>query len=128
MASSLAVQAYDTLSIARNLEQDYAFEKQQAEGIARTIHEHLVSNVATKEDLKNLGAELRSEMQAENTKLRSELRSEISELRSDVNEIRVEMTNINSRIDNLAKTLTIRTGAMIVAAVGAMSALQALLG
>ncbi len=128
MASSLAVQAYDTLSIARNLEQDYALEKQQAEGIARTIHEHLASNVATKEDLKNFGAELRSEIRAESAKLRGEFQAEINEVRAEMAEMRVEMANINNRIDNLAKTLTIRTGAMIVAAVGAMSALQALIG
>ncbi len=126
MASSLAVQAYDTLSIARNLEHDYAFEKQQAEGIARTIHEHLVSNVATKDDLEKLRVELRGEM--------AELRGEMAELRGEMAELHGEMAKlhgaigaIDNRFDNLEKTLTIRTGAMIVAAVGAFAALQALL-
>ncbi len=73
MTASLAVHAYDTLSIARNLEQDYAFDKRQAEGIARTIHEHLVANVATKDDLEKLAAELRGEIRTEAAGLRTEM-------------------------------------------------------
>ncbi len=159
MASSLAVQAYDTLSIARNLEHDYAFDKRHAEGIARTIHEHLVSNVATKDDLDKLRVELRGEM-AELRGEMAELRGEMAELRGEMAELRVEMVEmrtefrgeivemrtefrvemvemrtefrgeiveINNRIGQLEKTLTIRTGAMIAAAVGAVSALQALI-
>ncbi len=110
MVANLTVQAYDTLSIARNLENNYEFDKKQAEGIARTIHEHLVSNVATREDLEKLGIELRGEM----AELRGELRG--------------EMVKVNSRIDDLSKTMTIRTGAMIVTAVGLLAALQAITG
>ncbi|MYD78634.1 MAG: hypothetical protein F4239_07030 [Gammaproteobacteria bacterium] len=117
MVANLTVQAYDTLSIARNLENNYEFDKKQAEGIARTIHEHLVSNVATREDLEKLGIELRGEM--------AELRGEMAELRG---ELRGEMVKVNSRIDDLSKTMTIRTGAMIVTAVGLLAALQAITG
>ena len=152
MATNLAVQAYDTLSIAKNLEEDYSFDKKQAEGIARAIHDHLVANVATKEDLRNLGIELRSEMaelrselrseiaelRSEITGLRSETRGEIAELRSEITglrselrgeiaELRSEIANINNRIDNLSKSLTIRMGAMIVAGVGFLAALQTII-
>ena len=40
------------------------FNEKQAEGIAHTIHEHLAHNVATKDDLTNLGIELRAEIYA----------------------------------------------------------------
>ncbi len=124
MVANLTVQAYDTLSIARNLENNYEFDKKQAEGIARTIHEHLVSNVATREDLEKLGIELRGEM-AELRGEMAELRGEMAELRG---ELRGEMVKVNSRIDDLSKTMTIRTGAMIVTAVGLLAALQAITG
>ena len=79
MATNKAVHAYDTLSIARKLQKDYAFNEKQAEGIARTIHQHLAPNVATKDDL-------------------AELRGEISELRA---EMRSEFAKIHNKIDNL---------------------------
>ncbi len=99
MASSLAMHAYDTLSIARNLEQDYEFDKKQAEGIARAIHEHLVANVATKDDLGKLSIELNG-----------------------------RIDNLEGKIDSLGKALTFRMGAMVTAGIGLLAALQAVTG
>ena len=68
------------------------------EAEAATLMEHLplggVSNLATKDDLKILGAELRLEM----SELRSELRGEMSELRS---ELRGEMSEIRADFGTL---------------------------
>ncbi len=101
MASSLAAHAYDTLSIARSLERDYAFGEKQAEGIARTIHEHLVANVATKDDLENLRVELIGrivELDGKIDEVRVELIGRIVELDGKIDEVRVELIG---RIDNL---------------------------
>ena len=94
MASSLAAHAYDTLSIARSLERDYAFGEKQAEGIARTIHEHLVANVATKDDLENLRVELIGrivELDGKIDEVRVELIGRIVELDGKIDEVRVEL-------------------------------------
>ena len=50
----MAEPAFDTLTIAKELEQNYGFEAKQAEGAAVMIHRHLVGNVATKDDLRRL--------------------------------------------------------------------------
>ncbi len=138
MASSLAVHAYDTLSIARGLERDYAFGKKQAEGIARTIHEHLVANVATKDDLEHLRIELTGKI----AEVHSELTGKIAEVRLEIAEVRGEIVALNGRIDrlesridrlegridNLGKALTFRMGAMIATGIGLLAALQAVIG
>ncbi len=131
MASSLAVHAYDTLSIARGLERDYAFGKKQAEGIARTIHEHLVANVATKDDLEHLRIELTGKI----AEVHSELDGKIAEVRVELAEVRGEIVALNGRIDrlegridNLGKALTFRMGAMIATGIGLLAALQAVIG
>ena len=47
----MAEPAFDTLSIANELEKDYGFEPRQAQGTATMMHRHLVGNVATKGDI-----------------------------------------------------------------------------
>jgi len=131
MALSSAVHAYDTLSIARSLERDYEFDKKQAEGIARTIHEHLVANVATKDDLEHLRIELTGKI----AEVHSELDGKIAEVRVEIAEVRGEIVALNGRIDrlegridNLGKALTFRMGAMIATGIGLLAALQAVIG
>ena len=48
----------DTLSTARRLQNEFGMEQRAAEGVAISIHEHLIQNVATKDDLALLQAEL----------------------------------------------------------------------
>jgi len=120
MALSSAVHAYDTLSIARSLERDYEFDKKQAEGIARTIHEHLVANVATKDDLEKLSVELNGKI--------IELRGEIVALSGRIDSLEGRIDNLEGKIDSLGKALTFRMGAMIAAGVGLRAALQAVTG
>ena len=43
--------AFDTLRVAKELEETYGFQTKQAEGTAVMMHRHLVGNVATKDDL-----------------------------------------------------------------------------
>ena len=47
----MAEPAFDTLSIANELEKDYGFEPRQAQGTATMMHRHLVGSVATKGDI-----------------------------------------------------------------------------
>ena len=71
------------------------------EAEAATLMEHLplggVSNLATKDDLKILGAELRLEM----SELRSELRGEMSELRADFGTLRGEFGTLRGEFGEL---------------------------
>ena len=131
MASSLAAHAYDTLSIARSLERDYAFGEKQAEGIARTIHEHLVANVATKDDLENLRVELIGrivELDGKIGAVRSELDGRLVQVHREIVALNGRVDRLEDRIDNLGKALTFRMGAMIATGIGLLAALQAVIG
>ena len=48
----------DTLSAARRLQNEFGMDQRVSEGVAIAIHEHLIQNVATKDDLALLQAEL----------------------------------------------------------------------
>ena len=41
----------DTLSTARRLQNEFGMDQRASEGVAIAIHEHLIQNVATKDDL-----------------------------------------------------------------------------
>ena len=43
--------AFDTISVAKRLENDFDMPQKQAEGVALVLHENFVGNVATKEDI-----------------------------------------------------------------------------
>ena len=71
------------------------------EAEAATLMDHLpvggVSNLATKEDLRILGAELRLEM----SELRTELRGEMSELRAEFGTLRGEFGELKGEFGTL---------------------------
>ena len=82
------------------------------EAEAATLMEHLplggVSNLATKDDLKILGtelrldmSELRSELRGEMSELRSELRGEMSEIRADFGTLRGEFGTLRGEFGEL---------------------------
>ena len=50
----MAQEAFDTLSVAQRLEEEFEFSPKQAEGTARLVYEHLTGSAATKEDVKTL--------------------------------------------------------------------------
>ncbi len=68
----MTMAAFDTVTVAKRLSDEYGFEKEQAEGIAVTMHDRLVDSVATKEDL-------------------ALLRNGVGSLREDVDRLRKEM-------------------------------------
>ena len=63
----------DTLSTARRLQNEFGMDQHAAEGVATAIHEHLIQNVATKDDL----ALLRTDLEKRMGKVRSEPRPTI---------------------------------------------------
>ena len=147
----MALPAYDTLEIARELEEDYDFNKEQSEGIAKLIHRHLVANVATKEDTAQLRkdvsseiAQLRKDVSSEIAQLRKDVSSEIAQLRKDLEgklrnleektDARMDALEIKfdakfevleQKIEILEVKLTRRIGGMIAIGFGLMAALQA---
>ena len=46
--------SFDTISVAKRLEKEFAMPRQQAEGVAVVMHENLVGNLATKDDVQAL--------------------------------------------------------------------------
>ena len=46
--------SFDTISVAKRLEEEFAMPRQQAEGVAVVMHENLVGNLATKDDVQAL--------------------------------------------------------------------------
>ncbi|WP_419739506.1 hypothetical protein [Ruegeria sp.] len=54
----MAQTAFDTLSAAQRLEKEFGFPPKQAEGTAILLHEHLVGNVATKDDISSIRSEI----------------------------------------------------------------------
>lgn len=110
---------FDTLKYAKKL-QEVGVPREQAEAQIIILVEVMEDTLATKTDLKELGAGTREEFQAVRTELqsvRSEMRSEFQAVRS---EIKVEIVNLEHR-------LTLRVGAMAIAIVGAVAAIHKLL-
>ena len=54
----MAQAAFDTLSAAQRLQEEFEFTPKQAEGTAKLVHEQLVGNVATKDDVKALKGDI----------------------------------------------------------------------
>lgn len=103
--------AFDTLKLAQRLE-EAGFPAKQAAATSFAIAEamtELMANLVTKQDL----AALRSELKADNTELRQEMRHQIAMLRAD-------MAAMEQRI-------TIRLGVMLGGAIAAMAALSKIL-
>ena len=101
------------------------------EAEAATLMEHLplggVSNLATKDDLKILGAELRLEM----SELRSELRGEMSdlriELRGEMSEIRADFGTLRGEFGELRAYIEERFHRQTITMITTMSALMGIL-
>jgi hypothetical protein len=99
--------ALDTLEISKRL-RNAGFTEPQAEavtGVLRDAHDADMSQLATKADLAQFGAEL------------SQLRSEISQLPT-----KAEIGMVRSAMEILQRDLTIRLGSMIVVTTGVLLA------
>ena len=108
------------------------------EAEAATLMEHLplggVSNLATKDDLKILGAELRlemselrSELRGEMSDLRIELRGEMSEIRADFGTLRGEFGTLRGEFGELRAYIDERFHRQTITMITTMSALMGIL-
>lgn len=82
----MSVAAFDTLKLVRRLE-SAGMPGAQAAGLAEAFAEIMITELATKGDLRELRAELRAEiglLRTDMEKMRGELRTEIAASKSDV--------------------------------------------
>ena len=95
---------HDTLGYVKRLEA-VGIPRAQAEAQVQIMSEVIDTNLATKQDLKDLATELRTEMKDLKT------------------ELRVEMTDIRTDMARLEDRLTIKLGTMMVVSVSALAAI-----
>lgn len=78
----------------------------QAEAHVEALRDKVLPELATRQDLKALGSELRNEM----TELKSELRGEMAELRS---ELRGEMAGIRTDMWRMSFAVVLATATLV---------------
>ena len=108
---SSAMPAFDTLKYAESL-QAAGVPEVQAKAHARAAADACdvqLQRLATKEDLRVLGAELRGEL----AELRSELRGEIADLRGDMRGMRGEIDQVRNMLRWMAGPSLIGTMATV---------------
>lgn len=117
--------ALDTLAYARRL-REAGFTSEQAEGQAEALAAAMTDTLATKQDL----SELRAYMDAGFAAAKHEIRE--LETRMDAgfaavkHEIRELETRMDARFADLERRMTLRLGTMLVAGIGVVSALVAM--
>ena len=98
----------DTLSTARRLQNEFGMDQRASEGVAIAIHEHLIQNVATKDDLALLQAELEKRIIATKDDLaltQAELEKQIIATKNDLALTQAELEKqIIATRDSLALT------------------------
>ena len=114
----MAEPAFDTLTIAKELERDYGFEAKQAEGAAVMIHRHLVGNVATKDDLKAQSRELTGKIEAQGRELSGKIVALDEKIGAQDGKIatlatKEEMVQLEDRV---IMKMTIRLGGIMIGA------------
>ena len=119
----MAEPAFDTLTIAKELEHDYGYEQKQAEGVATIIYRHLVGNVATKDDLRHAKEALEEKIEVQSARIQN-LDSKVQNLDSKVQNLDSKVQNLPTR-DDLAHAqekvtykITTRLGSLIGAGLG----------
>ncbi len=89
--------AFDTMSVAKRLQDDFEMPQKQAEGVALVLHENFVGNVATKEDVKGLKDDTKA------------LKNDVKALKNDVKaldkKIDISVKALNDKIDISVKAL-----------------------
>jgi hypothetical protein len=111
----MAAAPFDTLKLARALRDKAGFSQEHAEAAADALAEVIGEQVATKQDLKDLGVELRTEI----AELRNEMRSEFAAVRS---EMRTEFAALRAEIAAAEQRTIIRFGGMLVVLAGILLA------
>ena len=120
---------FDSLGYAKRL-RDGGVPRDQAEAHAEAARDFIMVELATKADLLPIQADLH-ELQAEFRSSITELRGSIVEgdgkLRSSISELErkldVSVVELRNSTDTLGLRLTVRLGAMIVVAIGALAAI-----
>ena len=96
----MAEPAFDTLTIAKELEHDYGYEQKQAEGVATIIYRHLVGNVATKDDLRRAKEALEEKIEVQSARIQN-LDSKVQNLDSKVQNLDSKVQNLDSKVQDL---------------------------
>ena len=117
--------AFDTLNIAKELERDFGFEQKQAEGAAVMIHRHLVGNVATKDDIKDVRKDIQhveEKLTGEITRVEEKLTGEITrveeKLSGEIKDVRKDIQHVEEKLSGeiklMGRDMTIRLGGLVV--------------
>jgi len=107
--------AFDSLGYAKRL-RDRGVPGDQAEAHAEAARDFIMAELVTKADL----LATKQDLQTEYRSLTAELRSSIAELRS---EVRSSITELRSNMETQSLRLTVRLGAMLAVAIGALAAI-----
>jgi len=126
--------AFDTLKFAKRLKEG-GFTDQQAETLAQAEAEFIEQNLTTKRDLKDLEIavkrdvkELEVALKRDIEELRGSVKRDIEELRGSVKrDVEALHADLKRDMKELEYRMTIKLGAMLVVAVGAMATLVKLL-
>ncbi len=115
--------AFDTLKFAKRLKEG-GFTDQQAEALAQAEAEFIEQSLAAKRDVKELETAVKRDVK----ELEVALKRDIEELRGgvkrDIEELRADLKR---EVKELEYRMTIKLGALLVVAVGAMATLVKLL-
>jgi hypothetical protein len=118
----VATAPFDTLKLARALRDKAGFSQEHAEAAADAFAEVVAEQVATKQDVRDVRAEieaLRTEMRAEFAAVRGEMRAEFGSVRNEFAAVRAEMA---AGFRDVEQRITIRLGGMLVVLAGILLA------
>ncbi len=129
--------AFDTLKFAKRLK-EAGFTEQQAEALAAAEAEFIEENLATKRDIaevmrtiKELETSVQRDIKALETALKRDIKELETTLKRDINELETalkrDIVRLARDMKDVEYRMTIKLGAMLVVAVGAMAALMKIL-
>jgi hypothetical protein len=124
---------FDSLGYAKRLREG-GVPQEQAEAHAEATRDFIMVELATKADLLATKQELRGsidelriELRSSIDEVRTELRTSVTELRGSIAELRTELrtsvAELRNTIDTQSLRLTVRLGAMLAVAIGALAAI-----
>jgi len=125
--------AFNTYELIKNLEKA-GMSETQAEAISTGIlRAHEVANLATKADLREVKADVKSSelaLRAEIQEVRSEFRESLAQMDAKIDKVEASLdakidkveANLDAKIDKLELRMTIKLGSMMIVAVGVLTA------
>ena len=106
---------FDSLGYAKRL-RDRGLPQDQAEAHAEAARDFIMAELVTKSDLLGAKQELQTEFRNSIGELRNELRNSVTELRNE----------LHNTAETLSLRLTVRLGAMMAVALGALATIMKL--